>query len=143
MWNSDNLVIFFLFTFVFGERTRETFLSYCDSEFISGNSEDKIVLFNKFLFHVGYNVIPSFVSSETVWDGRIRTSEWRDQNPLPYRLATPHFYFYYTLINTIIDIGYSSIPTQIHKNIWDILLLGFNTCRYRIIKFIDHYMEFN
>ncbi len=24
------------------------------------------------------------------WGGRIRTSEWRDQNPLPYRLATPH-----------------------------------------------------
>jgi hypothetical protein len=23
------------------------------------------------------------------WGGRIRTSEWRDQNPLPYRLATP------------------------------------------------------
>lgn len=25
------------------------------------------------------------------WGGRIRTSEWRDQNPLPYRLATPHW----------------------------------------------------
>src|ERR1700726_4415906 len=26
------------------------------------------------------------------WGGRIRTSEWRDQNPLPYHLATPqHF----------------------------------------------------
>ena len=24
------------------------------------------------------------------WGGRIRTSVWRDQNPLPYRLATPH-----------------------------------------------------
>src|SRR5579871_2250585 len=24
------------------------------------------------------------------WGGRIRTSEWRDQNPLPYHLATPH-----------------------------------------------------
>lgn len=24
------------------------------------------------------------------WGGRIRTLEWRDQNPLPYRLATPH-----------------------------------------------------
>src|SRR2546421_28336 len=23
------------------------------------------------------------------WGGRIRTSEWRDQNPLPYHLATP------------------------------------------------------
>ena len=23
------------------------------------------------------------------WGGRIRTPEWRDQNPLPYRLATP------------------------------------------------------
>ena len=25
----------------------------------------------------------------TGWGGRIRTSEWRDQNPLPYHLATP------------------------------------------------------
>ncbi len=24
------------------------------------------------------------------WGGRIRTCESRDQNPLPYRLATPH-----------------------------------------------------
>jgi hypothetical protein len=24
------------------------------------------------------------------WGGRIRTYEWRDQNPLPYHLATPH-----------------------------------------------------
>src|ERR1700761_5444378 len=23
------------------------------------------------------------------WGGRIRTSEWRNQNPLPYHLATP------------------------------------------------------
>ena len=23
------------------------------------------------------------------WGGRIRTSAWRNQNPLPYRLATP------------------------------------------------------
>ena len=23
------------------------------------------------------------------WGGRIRTSVWRNQNPLPYRLATP------------------------------------------------------
>ena len=26
---------------------------------------------------------------EVGWGGRIRTSEWRDQNPLPYHLATP------------------------------------------------------
>ncbi len=24
------------------------------------------------------------------WGGRTRTSEWRDQNPQPYHLATPH-----------------------------------------------------
>src|SRR3954451_1801298 len=24
------------------------------------------------------------------WGGRDRTSEWRNQNPLPYHLATPH-----------------------------------------------------
>jgi hypothetical protein len=25
------------------------------------------------------------------WGGRNRTSEWRNQNPLPYRLATPQY----------------------------------------------------
>lgn len=49
-----------------------------------------------------------------LWDGRIRTSESRDQNPLPYRLATPHLYLYLTPINTNIRIVYSSIPTQIY-----------------------------
>ncbi len=29
------------------------------------------------------------VVSHGGWGGRIRTSEWRDQNPLPYHLATP------------------------------------------------------
>ena len=29
-------------------------------------------------------------SNKIFWGGRIRTSEWRDQNPLPYHLATPH-----------------------------------------------------
>src|ERR1700728_1333970 len=29
------------------------------------------------------------VLCETGWGGRIRTSEWRNQNPLPYHLATP------------------------------------------------------
>src|ERR1700730_8431847 len=28
------------------------------------------------------------------WGGRIRTSVWRDQNPLPYRLATPQLEIY-------------------------------------------------
>ena len=27
------------------------------------------------------------------WGGRDRTFESRDQNPLPYHLATPHLYF--------------------------------------------------
>src|SRR5260370_1157230 len=31
----------------------------------------------------------SSVLEKTGWGGRIRTSEWRDQNPLPYHLATP------------------------------------------------------
>lgn len=47
------------------------------------------------------------------WDGRIRTSEYRDQNPLPYHLATPHLDFCSILLKTSIDIGYSSIPVQI------------------------------
>src|SRR5271165_4454076 len=33
--------------------------------------------------------INSFHRARIGWGGRIRTSVWRDQNPLPYRLATP------------------------------------------------------
>lgn len=66
-----------------------------------------------------------------LWDGRIRTSESRDQNPLPYRLATPHLYLYLTLINTNIGLVYSSIPTQIYMEQVR-LLLGFDTCSCRI-----------
>ncbi len=29
------------------------------------------------------------VAERIGWGGRDRTSEWRNQNPLPYRLATP------------------------------------------------------
>jgi hypothetical protein len=28
---------------------------------------------------------------EVGWGGWIRTTAWRDQNPLPYRLATPQY----------------------------------------------------
>ena len=31
------------------------------------------------------------VSNFNGWGGRIRTSVWRNQNPLPYHLATPHW----------------------------------------------------
>src|ERR1700744_4226859 len=31
----------------------------------------------------------SLVERVVGWGGRDRTSEWRNQNPLPYRLATP------------------------------------------------------
>lgn len=47
------------------------------------------------------------------WDGRIRTSEQRDQNPLPYHLATPHLDFYSTIIKNNVSIGFWSIPVQI------------------------------
>lgn len=53
-----------------------------------------------------------------LWDGRIRTSEWRDQNPLPYRLATPHFYFYSKTNKTNIGIGSLSIPVP--QNIYEL-----------------------
>src|SRR5271165_318568 len=38
-----------------------------------------------------YDKIPQMVDLyvETGWGGRIRTSVWRNQNPLPYHLATP------------------------------------------------------
>src|ERR1700676_4148726 len=37
-------------------------------------------------------VLTDHLGSHVGWGGRIRTSEWRDQNPLPYHLATPqHF----------------------------------------------------
>ena len=29
---------------------------------------------------------------KTGWGARDRTWEWRNQNPLPYRLATPHHF---------------------------------------------------
>ena len=52
---------------------------------------------------------------DMLWDGRIRTSEQRDQNPLPYHLATPHLYCYWTLILIKNNIGIkcSSIPAQL------------------------------
>ena len=35
--------------------------------------------------------LPSFGICGAGWGGRIRTSEWRNQNPLPYHLATPQY----------------------------------------------------
>jgi hypothetical protein len=32
----------------------------------------------------------SYINNLTGWGARIRTWEWRNQNPLPYHLATPH-----------------------------------------------------
>src|SRR5207253_6240646 len=32
---------------------------------------------------------PLIIGGSLGWGGRDRTSEWRNQNPLPYRLATP------------------------------------------------------
>ena len=38
------------------------------------------------------NAIPSATRSPfLIWGRRIRTSEWRDQNPMPYHLAMPQF----------------------------------------------------
>ena len=34
-------------------------------------------------------LIPVSRGGRIGWGGRDRTSEWRNQNPLPYRLATP------------------------------------------------------
>ena len=31
----------------------------------------------------------NYIIIQDGWGGRIRTSAWRNQNPLPYRLATP------------------------------------------------------
>ena len=45
-------------------------------------------------FHLAINAKARQLAGFDVygWGGRIRTSEWRDQNPLPYHLATPqHF----------------------------------------------------
>src|SRR5690606_153181 len=40
---------------------------------------------------VGHHLPPS-VTGVCGWGARIRTWEWRDQNPLPYHLATPQRY---------------------------------------------------
>jgi hypothetical protein len=39
-----------------------------------------------------YSVVSGFHVSGALggWGARIRTWEWRNQNPLPYHLATPH-----------------------------------------------------
>ena len=41
------------------------------------------------------------------WGGRIRTHEWRDQNPLPYHLATPQKLEHYknTIFSVILSLG--------------------------------------
>src|SRR5262249_19347991 len=36
------------------------------------------------------SLITCFSGEKSGWGGRIRTSAWRNQNPLPYHLATPH-----------------------------------------------------
>lgn len=69
------------------------------------------------------------------WDGRIRTSEQRDQNPLPYHLATPHLDFYAILIKYIA--GFVCLSTLAQISIESIrLVFGFfyvfGMCRYRI-----------
>ena len=69
------------------------------------------------------------------WDGRIRTSEQRDQNPLPYHLATPHLDFYSILRKYIAC--FVCLSTLVQISIEQIrLVLGFcdvfGMCRYRI-----------
>ncbi len=44
------------------------------------------------------NLVPGNFKGSNFWGGRIRTSEWRDQNPQPYRLATPQI-IYLVLLN--------------------------------------------
>ena len=41
---------------------------------------------------MGSNGVAPLVSVRLGWGGRNRTYVWRDQNPLPYRLATPQAY---------------------------------------------------
>ncbi len=40
------------------------------------------------------------------WSGGIRTPEWRDQNPLPYHLATLQWFIFYHILrkNAIISL---------------------------------------
>ena len=67
---------------------------------------------------------------ELVWDEGFEPPSNGTKNPLPYHLATPHFYFYSTPINTNIGIGCSSIPAPISIEIgccYDSI-----TCRCRI-----------
>ena len=41
------------------------------------------------------------------WGGRIRTCEWRDQNPLPYHLATPQNLTVY--LSILLDLVYKKL----------------------------------
>lgn len=63
-----------------------------------------------------------------LWDGRIRTSEQRDQNPLPYHLATPHFDFKSRIIFLLIVRQFQPKLGQNPVNCYQ----DFNTCIYRM-----------
>jgi hypothetical protein len=48
--------------------------------------------------------VPPNGTREMFWGERIRTSEWRNQNPQPYHLATPHWWI--SLKNIIPNFSY-------------------------------------
>ena len=77
-----------------------------------------------------------------IWDGRIRTFEYWDQNLLPYHLATPHFNFNLVLIKSATSIGCSSISIQSPKIIlnssFSVRILTRVGVKYNLI-----YIEFN
>ena len=52
------------------------------------DTDVKIILNCNFLYSNVKN-LRSFGKSTFGWGGWIRTNEWRNQNPLPYHLATP------------------------------------------------------
>lgn len=82
-----------------------------------------LLLFKKTIFILIYIILIQKINM--LWDGRIRTSEWRDQNPLPYRLATPHFYFDSKLIKLILVLVLCQFPSPKISMNWISLLFVF------------------
>lgn len=64
------------------------------------------------------------------WGKRIRTSEWRDQNPLPYHLAIPQIIFYMvfqTLVRGIVEHSFLEVKILIMNYIYTTIIKSLYT----------------
>lgn len=68
--------------------------------------ENIIARFGKSRGHLSKNDIAKAMLFLDGWSGGTRTPEWRDQNPLPYHLATLQWFIFYHILrkNAIISL---------------------------------------